>query len=154
MSSTLSESPFLLPYSGLSRLLPSMSQRRGLWGDWEFPPSPACFGGVPLLWDPGAWEIGESGQCPVTWIPSSRHEWFGDKWPAVKTDLLYCRKYGGKQFCFKITWLAEFPACPTDSSHSIPLHLFHWNICSRSCRSISLVILLLKVTQTKLANQI
>lgn len=47
--STLSESPFLLPYSGLSRLLPSMSQRRGLWGDWEFPPSPACFGGVPLL---------------------------------------------------------------------------------------------------------
>lgn len=153
MSSRLSELPFLLPYSGLSRLLPSMSQRRGLWGDWEFPPSPACFGGVPLLWDPGAWEMGEPGQCPVTWLPSSRHEWFGDKWPGVKRDLGNTVE-NSFALGFWNTWLDEFPAFPPDSSHSIPIHLFHCYLCSRPCRLISPVILVLKVTQTAPANQI
>ena len=86
MSSNLAGLAFLLPYSGLSRLLPSMSQRRGLWGDCGFPPSPACFGGVPLLCDPGAWVTGEVGQWPVTWLPSSRHEWVGDRRPRGRAD--------------------------------------------------------------------
>lgn len=89
MSSNLAGLAFLLPYSGLSRLLPSMSQRRGLWGDWGFPPSPVCFGGVPLLWDPGAWETGEAGQWPVTWLPSSRHEWVGDRRPGERVDIFF-----------------------------------------------------------------
>lgn len=95
MSSNLAGLAFLLPYSGLSRLLPSMSQRRGLWGDWGFPPSPACFGGVPLLWDPGAWETGEAGHWPVTWLPSSRHEWVGVRRPRGRVDIyfLLCNAY-------------------------------------------------------------
>lgn len=85
----LAELAFLLPYSGLSRLLPSMSQRRGLWGDWGFPPSPAWFGGVPLLWDPGTWETGEVGHWPVTWLPSSRHEWVGERRPGGTMDVYF-----------------------------------------------------------------